>query len=113
MPAIGVPNNGLGINAFSGPMGEKEPAYGAVERLKILTAMAPPGTNPAINAPKRAKRAAVRGKTATTPTAAPIGTGTPAALPADSYPSMLAGFWSSLAMDPGASPLIHQLAAQV
>lgn len=108
MPAPGIPNNPAGINAFSGPMGQKEPAYGQVERLKQLTAAAPPGTPGAVNAPKRAQRRATKRKSGV-PAAGAV-TAPPAAAP---QPSPIALFWQEIAADPEASPLVRQYAAEV
>lgn len=69
-PAPGVPNNPDGVNSFSG-FGS-EPQYGEATRVKTLGAMAPlAGGNVAagaVNAPKRAQRAAQQ---PATPQAAP------------------------------------------
>lgn len=122
MPVPGAGNNGLGINAFSGPMGEKEPAYGATERLKVLSRIIPTGSPAAQNAPRRAKRAALRrSKAAPAGAAAPnpsqpiaqspdMLSGTP---PQTTYDMQLQQFWTQLAAEPNASPLVKQYAAQV
>lgn len=110
--------NPLGINIFSGPMGEKEPAYGAIERGKVLSAIAPTGTPAALGAPKRSQRAAVKGKVArsSAPQAAPA---PPHPVSADSpeaqgatYDQSLVQFWQSIASDPGASSLVRQYAQE-
>lgn len=108
-------NNYLGINAFSGPMGEKEPAYGAEARMKVLDAIAPPGTPSAVNAPQRAKRAAVRGKTIQAqPQPQPMSTApTSPQGQVASYDQSLAAFWQQAAATPGASPQVIQYAAEV
>lgn len=104
MPNPGVVNNELGINAYSGPLGQKEPAYGATERLKQLTAAAPPGTPAAINAPRRARRkAGRRTATAVIPPPSP---------PPPVQPSPAAIFWQQIAADPGASDLVKMYAAE-
>jgi hypothetical protein len=113
MPNPGQANNGLGINSFSGPMGQKEPQYGALERLKTLTALAPPGSPAALGAPKRAKRAAVRGRKVSQPAAAPV---TPASAPAPAQPTyeqQVAQFWLALASDPQASDLVRSYASEM
>lgn len=114
MPLPGMANNGAGINVFSGPLGEKEPAYGAGERLKVLSALAPVGSPAAQNAPKRAKRAAQRGKRAAT-AATPSAVAPPPATAAnaDSYQMSLTAFWQQVAADPNASDLAKQYAAEV
>lgn len=113
-------NNELGINAFSGPMGEKEPAYGAVERAKVLSSLAPVGSPAAQNAPRRAKQRALRGKrgapaatearaTANLPDASPV-----APVQQDPpYQMQVQQFWTQLAAEPGASDQVKQYAAQV
>lgn len=98
-------------------MGEKEPAYGAIERAKVLTAIAPPGTPAAQNAPKRAQRAAVKGKTvqpagALAPEPMPTAVGSPQGQVAG-YDQSLAEFWQQAAATPGASPQVIQYAAEV
>jgi hypothetical protein len=116
VPNPGQANNGLGINSFSGPMGQKEPAYGAIERLKNLTALAPPGTPAAVNAPKRSKRAAVRGKKMSAGQAPAPAVESPASAPmpaAPTYEQQLMEFWQEVAADPNASPLVRQYAQEV
>lgn len=116
MPNPGQANNGLGINSFSGPMGQKEPAYGEIERLKNLTAMAPIGSPAALGAPKRAKRAAVRGSSAAPTPAAPTAAAAappPPEIQHDSYEVQMRTFWQQLAADPDASPLVRQYAQEV
>jgi hypothetical protein len=121
MLGISGGNNGLGINSYSGPMGQKEPAYGAGEKLKVATALAPIGSPQALNAPKRAKRAAVKGKQMTaggqaaqplSETMAPPGGALPAEPPANTYQEQLQAFWASVAADPGASDQVRELAAK-
>jgi hypothetical protein len=115
MPNPGQANNGLGINSFSGPMGQKEPAYGAIERLKILTALAPPGSPAALNAPKRSKRAAVRGKKMTgSGQASTVVTPASAPMPSEpTYEQQLVEFWQQVAADPNASELVRRYASEV
>ena len=106
-------NNALGINSFSGPMGEKEPIYGAVERAKVLSALAPVGSPRAVNAPKRAQRAAVKGKTAqAAPPPMPTAPSSPQGQTA-SYDQSMASFWQQAAATPGASPQVIQYAQEV
>ena len=128
MPALGTSNNNLGINSYSGPLGEKEPAYGAVERASVLSRLAPVGSPQALNAPKRAKRRAVKGKTAppppqpvsaahnipveTTGPGVPAG-GQPGLGPTGPYQQQLLAFWQEAAMTPGASDEVKQYAAQL
>lgn len=113
MPLPGMANNASGINVFSGPLGQKEPAYGAVERMKVLSALAPVGSPAAQNAPKRAKRAAQRGREAAP--AAPSAQSPPPATAAnaDTYQMSLTAFWSQVAADPNASDLVKKYAAEV
>lgn len=122
--SIGSGNNGLGINAYSGPMGEKEPAYGAGERLKVLTSLAPVGSPAALNAPNRAKRAAKKGKTmaaagappvAPSEEMAPVPSGLPteqSPVPGGTYQAQLEQFWQQIAADPNASDLVKAIAAR-
>lgn len=106
-------NNNLGINSFSGPMGEKEPAYGAVARMKVLDRIAPVSSPSAVNAPKRAKRAAVKGKTTqAAPEPMPTAPSSPQGQNA-SYDQSLAEFWQQAAATPGASPMVIQYAQEV
>lgn len=108
----GVGNNPDGNNPFSGPMGEKEPAYGVAERMKILSKIgvqSPPG----VNAPKRAQRRAVKGKGAKPQAPPPEPQIVPEAAPVANYDQELAQFWMEMAAEPGASPLVQQIASQV
>lgn len=113
MPNPGQANNPDGINSFSGPEGQKEPAYGAVERLKAAT-QAVPVRSPGAAAPRRMQRRAVRGG---------VGSGQPAPSPAPPPPLPTAAtdiggeqqqvaFWTTLLNDPEASPLTRQYAQQ-
>jgi hypothetical protein len=103
-------NNPGGVNAFSGPQGRSDPAYGAVERLKVLSALAPIGSPAAIGAPKRAQRRA--GKRAPQQAASPAAAPSVAQAPQATYGATLASFWQQLAADPGASNLVRQLAQE-
>lgn len=107
MPNPGQANNPGGVNAFSGPLGQTEPAYGEVERSKLLESAAPVGSpNPAA-VPKRMQRRAVKGGGAgASPTLHPSAI---AAAPAQAD---AATFWDAVLNDPGASPLAKQYAAQ-
>lgn len=114
MPLRGVVNNAAGVNVFSGPLGQKEPAYGAGERLKVLSALAPVGSPAALNAPKRAKRAAQSGRRAAPAALAPAGAPPPATTQnADTYQMSLAAFWGQVAADPNASDLVKKYASEV
>lgn len=114
MPAPGQGNNGLGINSFSGPMGQKEPAYGAVERMKILSALAPVGSPSALGAPRRSKRAAMKGKKASAPNPTAVVTPASAPMPQEPpYDAQVAQFWQELAADPNASELVRRFASEV
>lgn len=111
MPNPGQANNALGINAFSGPMGETEPAYGQVERDMALESAAPVGSPSPAAVPKRAQRRAVSGR---------AGSGAPARSAAmhpdavtNSSPQIQQQmFWQAVLNDPGASPLARQYAEQ-
>jgi hypothetical protein len=104
MPYPGQVNNPEGRNSFSGPMGQKEPAYGAVEREKVLTRSAP-GVSSTESAPRRAQRRAVRRGQGGS--GAPPG---PLTSPADHGMQEQTLFWQSLLNDPGASPLTREYA---
>lgn len=105
--------NGLGINSFSGPMGEKEPAYGVAENMKILSKIgvqAPASQNAARRSQRRATS---RRKGGAAPEAPPSPVEIPAeTAPVASYDQQLVAFWQQLAAEPGASPLIQQIAAK-
>lgn len=112
MPIPGVGNNPGGDNAFSGPMGSKEPAYGVGERMKILSKIgvqAPPG----VNAPKRSQRAAKKTAKTQAPQEAAAPQMVPEQAPIASYDQELVQFWGELASHPGASPLVRQIANEV
>jgi hypothetical protein len=112
MPLPGTSNNGLGINSFSGPMGEKEAPYGLTERLKVLSKIGvkPP---PSVNAGKQSQRRATS-KTKGAPQEAPPPPAIAGAqAPIASYDQELVNFWQQMAATPGASPLILQIANEV
>lgn len=104
--------NPAGINAFGGPF-EREQPYGAIEKLKNQTALAPmsqsPSSTAALNAPKRSQRRAVRGRgsTGVAPASPPVMPPTQPQIPRE---SIIALFWSRLASEPGASDLVMEYA---
>lgn len=109
MPNTGQVNNGSGVNGYTGPGGTETP-YGAVKRLGQMTKAAPIGPVPGVTAPKQAKRAAARG-TQTEP--APVTPDqTVMAKPQVPLPVAYAQAWSAVAADPGASPLVQQMAQE-
>lgn len=101
-------NNERGINSFSGPMGQKEPAYGTAERMKVLSKIGVKSP-PSVNAPRRSQRRAGKGQPQV---AAPEPQIAPEQHPIANYDQQLVQFWTQLAAEPGASPLIQQIAAQ-
>lgn len=110
MPAPGVPNNPNGYNAFGGPMEREEP-YGAIKKLQNLAALAPTAQPTAVNAPRRSQRHASGqdkpGRGSRTPASAPSA---PPGEPTVPYEAILGGFWNELAAEPGASPLVQEIA---
>lgn len=111
MPNPGTANNPAGINDFSGPMGEKEPAYGEVARSKNLERSAPVGSPSPDSIPKRAQRRGA-GQGGNGGTAAPAPTlHAEAPAMADANVQQQA-FWTAVLNDPGASPLARQFAEQ-
>lgn len=101
-------SNGYGEQNGSGVF--QEQPYGQIERLKNLTAAAPIGSPAAANAPRRAQRAAVKGRRAATPAQAVAGP--PPTSPGLSYDQMNSGFWQTVLNTPGISPLVQQIAQQ-
>ena len=89
MPPRGVVNNPSGVNSFSGPGGAETP-YGAVKRLAQSIKMAPIGSNPALNEPRRSKKRAQQGQQPVEPH--PLNQQQPQAAPLDK-----SEFWSYLA----------------
>lgn len=114
MPNPGVVNNPGGSNSY-GSNGVEEP-QGAIERRKVLTAMAPPAGGAiaaaAKNAPKRAQRASQK-KGKPMPNQVEAVQQQQMAPSAPIQQSGLVSFWTSLAAEPGASPLVKQYAAEV
>lgn len=106
MPAPGVPNNPNGANGTEGV----EQPYGAVKRLAQQTQAAPLPANHALASPRRAQRAAQR------PTGPPQEPQHGQPHPIESQPMALpvlyAQAWSAVAADPGASPLVQQMAQE-
>lgn len=110
MPNPGQANNPAGINSFSGPLGETEPAYGAVEQAKVLDRAVPVGSPNPDSIPKRAQRRAVAGRGgATAPAPSDIHPGGMIAADSDVQQQV---FWQAVLADPGASPLARQYAEQ-
>lgn len=99
-------NNPNGVNAFSGP-NDVQPAYGDIKKLADLTAQAGLAAT-AQGAPKRAQRKATgsssRKRVAAAPTPPPGG---PQHVP---WQQAVANFWQQVASEPGASPLVQELA---
>lgn len=95
-----------GINGFSGPGGEREPAYGAIEREKTLTSAVPIGGPDPEGIPKRSQRRAVKGAAAQAAPAPPTPHGVAHAV-ADGGQRV---FWESLLNNPEASPLTKEYA---
>lgn len=105
MPSPGQVNNPGGSNSY-GAGGVEEP-YGAIERRKALTRMAPPGNqavSAALNAPQRAQRKARKKQNMELP-AEPVTQQVPQV-------NMLQQFWRELATEDGASDLVREYAAQ-
>jgi hypothetical protein len=94
-----------GYNAFGGPM-EREMPYGALAKLEGLSRLAGTASPSAAGAraPKRAQRRSQRkGKAAPSPMVPPT-------QPTVPYEQTLSTFWSELAAEPGASPLLIAIA---
>jgi len=115
-------NNNLGINSYSNLLGQPEPAYGEIEKRKVLDRLAPIGSPQALNAPRRAQRRATRQtrKPPTGPepvTAAhnipPEATGPGAPSPAATYQQDMLGFWQEASSNPEASPQVREYARQL
>ena len=107
MPYKGQINNPEGRNSYSGPAGQKEPEYGAVEREKVLTRAAPVSSPPGIGAPRRAQRRAVSGRKGVAAAPSPPMPQAPAMVDAE---VQQATFWQAVLADPDASPLTRQYA---
>lgn len=103
MPFPGAVNNPGGANGTQ--MFEHESEYGAVKRLTQSVQQAPIAPTPAVNAPRRAQRAAVKRSQPSAP-ASPQ-----AATPEDYYAAQ-AQVWAAIASLPGASDLVKQYAAR-
>ena len=98
----------------------REPGYGQIKRLDENTKAAPMSGAPvaagAVNAPRRARRAAESGRTAGTAsvspspeTSGPFGSAEPEG---PSYEEQVAEAWAELAADPSAGPIIKEYAAE-
>lgn len=98
--------NPAGINSFGGPFEHEQP-YGAVEKLKNLSRLAPTAQPTALNEPRRAQRRAIR-RERRAPQPAPLSPPPPQITPQES----LRSFWQALAADPEASDLVRQLAQE-
>lgn len=111
MPRAGVPNNPSGANGADDPKHGETSAAGLIHRNMGLTSAAPMPTVPGINAPRQATRRATGSQPSSTP--APAGAVAPTAPPAPlPYQARLAQAWQAVALIPGASPLVQQLAAE-
>lgn len=110
MPFPGTANNPAGINDFSGPLGETEPAYGTIERDKALASAVPVSSPPAVGAPRRAQRRAARGGDGATPS--PPQQLPPQGQEAAGTDSQQQQFWTAVLSDPGASPLARAYATK-
>jgi len=100
-----MPNPG-GQNQF-----QRESPYGAVKKLTQLTRAAPisGAPTPAMNAPQRMQRQAVRGRRAQPQSAAaPPGAAPP---PQVSYNAQIAEIWRMLSGETD-DPLVHEYAAR-
>lgn len=105
MPFPGQVNNITGANGTGGI----EQPYGAVKRLAQQTQATPLPGNHALASPRRAQRASQRPQ------------GPPQQQPQPPHPIeaqpmdpsvMVAQIWAALAAEPGASPLVQQVAAE-
>jgi len=116
MPYPGTVNNPGGSNSYVSARGTEEP-YGAIERRKVLTRMAPMEKNPALNEPRRAQKKGASKKPAPPPVqphaaqAAEINEADARNMPEQPV-DPVAFFWQQLASEPDASPLVRQYAAQ-
>ena len=99
MPHPGQVNNGAGVNGLYDP----EAPYGTIKRLEQTTKEVATPSTPAIQAPRRAQRAAVNGSSQESQS--------PAQTPAE-YHSLIAQEWARYAATPGASPLVQEIAAR-
>lgn len=100
MPSRGVVNNPSGTNSYE-PIGQTEPAHGALKRLEQTARGLP--RNPALGEPRRSKRRAVKGQQAQPQM-------TPAPPPEPINPdAMKAEFWQYLAGQTN-DPIIRELA---
>lgn len=97
-------NNPDGYNAFGGPM-EREQPYGAGAKLQALTRLAPTAQPIAVGEPRRSQKRATR-KQRKQAVAPPV----PPTQPTIPYEQVIASFWAELAAEPGASPLIQEIA---
>jgi hypothetical protein len=113
-------NNNLGINSYSNLLGQPEPAYGAVEKAKVLDKLAPVGSPQALNAPKRAQRRAEKqkpppGPEPVAPTAGvpPQASGPGVASPEVQYQQDMLAFWQEAAGNPEANDTVKQYGRQL
>ena len=104
-----------GYNAFGGPL-EREMPYGDVAKQQALTRLAGTANPSAVNAPRRSKRHATgqdrprkSAKNRAQTEALPV----PPSPPQVPYEQVLASFWMELASEPGASPLIQEIAGSL
>lgn len=102
MPNYGQVNNPGGVNNFN--KFAPEPPYGQKIKVDRLTSEAPIASPSAVEAPRRAKRAATRRSASAAQTTSPQA-------PED-YQAAVADVLVQLASIPGASPLLQDYAAR-
>lgn len=99
MPNPGQANNPGGVNGLY----ESEAPYGTIKRLEQSTKEVATPSAPALNAPRRAQKAAVNRPSQASQ--APVQT------PAD-YHELIAQEWARYAAMPGASPLVQEIVSR-
>lgn len=121
MPYPGTVNNPAGQNSYG--TAEREEPYGAIERRKVLTRLAPLPPNPALTAPRRAQQQATSKKKQqpqappappvqeTAARQAEIDEGARRDMPEQAVDPVV-DFWQQLAAEPGASQLVRDYALQ-
>lgn len=102
--------NPTGINSFGGPF-EREQPYGAIQKQKSMTDLAPVNQPKSLNEPKNSQRRAVRGERRAA-AAAPLPPAPQPEVPRIPPENEAALFWRALAAEPGASPLIQAYARE-
>lgn len=100
--------NPNGYNAFGGPM-EREMPYGALAKLEGLSKLAGTASPTSVGerAPKAAQRRAVNRTKRSSAAPAPMVPPTQSVQP---YEQILSSFWTELAAEPGASPIVVAMA---